>query len=57
MQLQAIVDHKKWFLDIFVAMFDSMNDARVLRLFQLTKRLHWEIFSMNEICIMAINPT
>jgi hypothetical protein len=37
MQLQAIVDHKKRFSDIFVAMSGSMNDKRVLHLFSIYK--------------------
>jgi hypothetical protein len=32
MQLHAIIDHKKQFLDIFVNMPNSMNDSRVLHL-------------------------
>ncbi len=31
MQLQAIfTNNRKWFLDVFVGMLGSMNDARVL---------------------------
>jgi hypothetical protein len=39
MQLHAIVDHMKWFLNIFVGMLKFMNYARVLHLFLIYQRL------------------
>jgi len=38
MQLQAIIDHKKRFLDIFVAMPSWMNNTRVLCLFSIYQK-------------------
>jgi hypothetical protein len=32
MQLQTIIDHRKQFLDVFMGMLGSMNDARVIHL-------------------------
>jgi hypothetical protein len=28
--MHAIIDHKKWFLDVFVVLLGSMNDTKVL---------------------------
>jgi hypothetical protein len=42
MQLQAIfVNNKKWFLDVFVGMLGSMNDAKVLQLSSIYQRTTW----------------
>jgi len=38
MQLQAIVDHKKRFLDIFVCMHGSMNNSKMLRLLSIYQK-------------------
>jgi hypothetical protein len=42
MQLQAIfVNNRKWFLDIFVRMSGSMNDAKVLQSSSIYQRATW----------------
>lgn len=41
MQLQAIIDHKKYILDIFVVMPWSMNNTQVLHLSSIYQKVKW----------------
>ncbi len=41
MQQQTIIDHRKQFLDVFMGMLGSMNDARGLRLFLIYLKVTW----------------
>ncbi len=41
MQLWAIIDHKKLFLDVFVGIPWSMNDTQVLHLFLIYQKVKW----------------
>jgi hypothetical protein len=44
MQLQAMVDHKKWFQDVFVGLSVFMNNSRVFQLSNLYKHATFDGF-------------